>query len=339
MKKKRGAVIMPVIITVIGIALFLAIMIFFFGGIPWTSTIDKEACHNSVIQRATFNAGPIEAGKTAIPLNCKTEKICISKSGDDCDAFPPPTRDKPVTKADVDYNEDARVAVMDQIAESMYECHSMLGEGKVNFMPHKTWEENYCLICARIDFDEQIAQEVQTISYGALYRHLQQKKDPDGKSYLSFIYPEWESWEAVRGTFDAVKEANIKKSDGSLKNMEFEDWEIDLTRENGYAIIAMMQTQGRWKQYAGTATVVAGTVIAAGAILAAPFTGGTSLSLVAVGIAVSNAAAVAGGGIVLGGVTYWYTMPDGNKYHPPTIRSYDIPTLSTLDCSSFETAP
>jgi len=327
--KKRGDMIMPTIITVVGIALFLVIIVLLFGRIPWFSTIDREACQNSILQRATFNLGPFEVGKTAIPLKCKTEKVCLAESGGDCEIFPESTKKNPVTEIEISSGENARIAVMDQIADSMYDCHKMLGEGKINFMPLSTWEKNYCLVCARLAFDDQVKQDVQKIPYGALYRHLQQKKDLDGKSYLSFIYPGWESWEVSKTLFE-----EIQKQNPDFENMKFEDWAIDLSQENGYAIIAQMQTEGRWVQY-GASIGVAGVVV--GASVAAVFTGG--LSLAAIPVAIGIASTGVGGGLIAGGVTYWITNPDGYKYSPPTIYPYDIPTLQSLDCSSFETAP
>jgi len=327
MKNKRGFTMMDAIIALVCVALFLIIMVLFFGGIPWFDTIDREACHNSIIQRATFNFGPLETGKTTIPLKCKTEKICITESGEDCEEFPKPTIKNPVTEVKISSGENSRVAVMDQLAESMYQCHKMLGEGKVNFMSREALDKNYCLVCTRIAFDDDIKQEVQQIPYGAFYRHLQQKTDPDGKSYLSYIYPGWESWEQARTIFDGAKD----KKDSPLKNTNFEDWAIDLSQEDGYAIIVQIQEKGRWEQYVYAGGAFIGT---AAILIAAPFTLGGSLALLpaAVGIGVV-------GGAAAGGVTAWYTNPDGFTYSPPTIYPYDIPTLQGLQCSSFETAP
>jgi len=333
MQNKRGTVIMPVIIAVLGIAIFLAIIIYFFGGIPWTSTIDKEACHNSIIQRATFNAGPIEAGKNNIPLNCKTEKVCITESGNDCTEYPKPTRKNPVTKVEVKGNEDAREAVLDQIADSMYECHRMLGEGKINFMPHGYTQKNYCLICTRLAFDTEVEQQVRKIPYSAIYQHLQQKHDPDGRNYLSYIHPGWENWQASINTFDAMKTMIPE-----MKDLTFEDWQMDLTHENGYAIIVQIKPQGSWVAAAGAAGVVGGVLIAGTAIAAAIPAGGLSL------VALPAFVGLATGGTLLGGITYWELYPGEEEgkgwfYSPPTIYPYDIPTLSSLDCTSFETAP
>jgi len=346
--EKRGAMMMPVIISVVGIALFLVVIIIFFGGIPWKSAIDKEACHNSVVQRATFNAGPWEIGKDVIPLKCKTEKVCITKSGEHCDDFQLPTRKNPVTEVKIKRDEETRIAVMDQIADSMYDCHKMLGEGKINFMPHESYEENYCLICARLAFDDEVKQEVQKVPYGSFYRHLQQKKDPNGKNYLSYIYTGWEGWQASEILFEEIKKQDSEKQNPALKDMEFEDWAVDLSQENGYVIVTQMRTNGRWKQYAASlgtgGTVALAGIIIGGAIIGSVFTGGLSLAAIpaAIGIAstgVAVAAAGVAGGTVLGGAVYVVTNPEGFTYTAPTIYPYDIETLNSLDCTSFETAP
>lgn len=319
--QKGQSEMISVIRSVIVIALFIAIMILFLTRINWTGTIDKEACHTSVLQRATFSID----SRTPFPLNCKTEKICVTDSGEDCTAYPKPTRELPVTKKEVG-SSDPKQVVLDTFADALYDCHWMLGEGKVNFLPKKTWENNYCLICARVAFDDEVKEEVEDITYGEFYRHLQQKTDKDGRNYLSYIYPGWEGWQASEIMFN-----ELQRNGNISQEMKFEDWKIDLDQENGFAVITQMQTPGRWAQYLASGTTFA---VVAGASVAAVFTGGLSLALIpaAIGIGV-------GGGTIIGGIVYVVTTPDGSVYISPQVYPYNTQSLNSLGCNSFETAP
>jgi hypothetical protein len=327
MEKRGISMAMGAFITVVGIILFLIIIVIFFGNFPFTNTIDKAACKNSILQRATFNAGPIELGKTTIPLNCKTEKICITDSGEPCPEFPKETRKNPITKKEMNRNDDARIVTLDTISQSLYDCNEMLGEGRINFMPHETYEQNYCLICARIAFDNEAKENVDDITYGELYRHMEGKKDNNGNSYLNYVYPGWDNWETSKILFE-----NIKKENPDIKEEKFEDWKIDIDQTGGFTILAMQQTSSRWESYAigggTTGLIIAGSV----AIASGPVGLITAVGVVTAGIA-------GGGAAGIGGAAVASSYLDDTIYVHPTIKSYDIPTLKDLDCSSFETAP
>lgn len=315
MMNKKGEMGISTVISMIVLVSSLVVILIFFAIYPWVGTIDKEACHQSIIQRSTFNAGPFEPGKS-IPLRCATEKICITKSGEDCKEFPAPSKEIPITKKEVETNENAQIKVMDVIAESLYDCHKMLGEGKISFMPHSLWDEKYCLICSRIVFDEELKKETD-ITYAQLYRNLQQKKTPDGKSYLEFLHPGWENWENVRKLFEEIKKQNPEK----LKGMEFEDWKIDMDKEGGYAIIAQELPKGEFKSWL-TAATVAGIGIA-----------GTALVATGIGAPI-------GVGLIGGSIAFVVTSSDKESaYVAPTLIPYDTQTLKELKCTSFETAP
>ena len=237
MENKKGRVIMAIVISLVSLALALAAVLIIYKRYPWYGEINRESCHQSIVQRSTFNAGPIEFGKTTIPLQCKTEKICLSMSGEDCRDFPKPTRERPVTKIKID-EDSAQIEILDAIAESKYNCQKMLGRGLLDFMPHTVRDKNYCLICARVAFDDKAKEEVDDIGYGELYRYLQQKRDKDGKRYLSFLYPGWSDWTASKTVFRRMKEQ------GDLGDIEFEDWKMDIDREGGFVVVAQMAPKG-----------------------------------------------------------------------------------------------
>lgn len=307
---------MTMIITLVGIIVFLVFALVAYGALDLKNESNHIVCHNSVIERATFNFGPIEAGKKLIPLQCKTEKICVTQSGEDCKAYPEPTKENPVTKETVSEDE-ARTVVLDRIADAMYQCHKDLGEGLVNFMPTSTFSENYCLICSRVAVDEELRQNVPSIGYGELYRYLEQKKNDDGKSYLSFIHPGWKNWAASIDFFE-----EMKKKDSKLKDIKFDDWKIDFSEEKGYAVIAQITPEGAIESYISGAVVL------------------TGVALIGTGIGSPVGAIILGAGA--SGATLWYTHPsqDGKNYNysPPSLIKYDIQSLRDLKCTSFETA-
>ncbi len=305
--KKKAAILVTFIIVIILLVLSLIIYIVVVGRFPFIPTIDETACHQSILQRATARVGPLVVGPRVIPLQCKTEKICITSSGQPCSDLPAKTKDNPITTAKVSYGENAKVKALDTIAESMYKCHDMLGRGLLNFVPDSVSTKNYCLICSRVAFDNEIKQSAQDITYGELYRYLQQKKTPDGQSYLNFIYG-WNDWSISRTYFEQIKQ---KSTYNPNLPQNYDEWKLDLNRESGYVIIAQMLTKGRENAIAA----------ATAGIILVPFTGGTSA-------------------IIAGGIIFLAVTPGVNyKYVPPAIIPYDIPTLKNLECTSFETAP
>ena len=142
MESKKGLTVKFIVTMIVLVLSFSVILIFYFF-YPWGGQIDKEACHQSIILRSTLNYGPLEPGKNIIPLKCQTEKICLTSSGEDCTEFEKVSKDNPITKIKIKNKKE----ILDAIADAMYDCHSMVGEGKLGFMPRTTWEQNYCLIC------------------------------------------------------------------------------------------------------------------------------------------------------------------------------------------------
>lgn len=128
MMNKRGVTVQSMLIGIIIVLLTAAILFFFFRALPYKETVDKEACHQSAILRNNmFLKG--EFGPQ-IPLNCKTQEIKISSTNE---GF-----------------------IKREIANAMYDCWWMLGEGKLNFFKRDPTlkDINYCVICSTIEFSE-----------------------------------------------------------------------------------------------------------------------------------------------------------------------------------------
>jgi len=127
--------------------------------ISFTGTTDEETCHTSVIARSLPQIpGLPEADiKDFIPLNCRTQKYCITAglfSGSCQQEFKDVGR---IEKIKV----KTKIEIEDVIAKEMYDCWTMMGEGKVQFYS-KPFAQKYglgpiasnCVICSRIAFDE-----------------------------------------------------------------------------------------------------------------------------------------------------------------------------------------
>ena len=308
---KKGEMTSEMIIGLVILVISFVILIIVFANLYWTPTIDKEACHQSVIFRAT--AHQITNNPQIIPLKCKTEKICLTNGGD-C-IYGKSTKKDPISTVKLSSNsEQAKKEVLDSIANSLLDCHTMLGEGKIQFQPNDWTKQNYCLICSRFALDEKTKVQVSKVTYPELYNYMLTKKTLDDKSYLYALYGV-----SNQDQLSQILTKAIQLSGKTSTN----DLTVDLTKENSIIVqVITTGTIGKWAAGAGAAGL---TVVG---IVFAPFTLGTSLSLVAVG--------VAGVG---GGIVYANAYPDGHDYLAPTIYPYDADSLSKLGCTSFETAP
>jgi len=163
------------VVVVIILVLGAGIIFVFYSSINWTGTVDKEACHSSAVLRAS-SPEILKMDLIKFPLNCQTEKICISKSFlaktpvrkffGNCEKF---VGEKNIRKETVSSMEDVNKI----IADAMYDCWWQLYlEENPIFDPSITEKKVYCGICARIAFDS-----VAIGDWGV-------EKNPD-KTYLS----------------------------------------------------------------------------------------------------------------------------------------------------------
>jgi len=334
--KKGGRTITSVLVSVIILIIAGGILLFLIGKESFVDTIDRTTCHESIMYRHTFKAGPLESARI-ISLQCKTKIFCFTMSGDDCKGLKG-TKENPIRKIKLSKDvTKAKKEIIDTIAESMVDCHSMLGEGMLNFMPHKTEETNYGLICSNLFFDWESKEKIKSIGHGEIYANLEKKQASEGKSYLEYLYPGWKSSENYIKLFEKFKETS---SDEEFKKLKPKDWKMDLSLDNGYAIISQLATKGAWDSYLKAAGV-AGTVItlSAGTALIASGIGAPAGVILIVG---GTTASV--GSLALGGATLWYTYPGDDpdkdfQYSPPVIYPFDLETLKNMKVYSFEIAP
>jgi hypothetical protein len=155
-KNKKAEITITQTLTTILLILGFVILLFIFYRVYTTVSVDREACHQSVVFRATaaYLAPSIASGaaKTAVPLKCQTSKICITSGGGSCNEF---KGEKGITNVNVkDINTLQKV-----YAEEIVNCWSMMGEGKIDLFSGltdtlgMTQISSSCVICSRIALD------------------------------------------------------------------------------------------------------------------------------------------------------------------------------------------
>jgi hypothetical protein len=161
-KLKRGTILQE---KVIGIIIFIIVAAIIIGLIIYENNsnkniIDKETCHKSVLKRSNYfmrsgDFKPVDL----FPLKCQAEEINIKT-----------TNEEEIKKT---------------IANAMYDCWWMLGEGKIDFfseesfydMTETPWGVNRvnCLICSTINFEDRVKKENIQVD---LATFLQERKIP-----------------------------------------------------------------------------------------------------------------------------------------------------------------
>jgi hypothetical protein len=330
--KKQGTFLVNILIGLIVAILIGVVILIVIGKIPFTGLIDESTCKASVEARSTFNLGPFEPGKN-IPLKCKTENICIVIGSDSCDEF----KGGSAEKRTID-KKNAKEEIEDIFSEEIVKCHSMLGAGNLDFMPHSWGKENYCLICSRIAFGKNTKEQIGEIPYFDIYQHMQEKKTSDGRNYLDYVYPGMESGKST-DIFNLIKNTatgteNEEATSFEFKDWQFENWAVYPASEGGYAIMAQMAPLGTWQKWVGIGTVLFVGAVEVVSVLSIPVSGPIGLGIAAFGAKILAANAVIGSGLI-----FVYADPNGKyEYLPPTIFPFNTDVLDSFKCSSFETA-
>lgn len=158
---KRGELTSSQIITLVlviaGLAFLLGFLYLVFGGSG--QTVSRETCKLSVLTRAT---APDEIS-AQIPLNCETEKICFTDKlfGGNCKQF---VGEEGVRVERISSDPDKAAKTISEIAaNAMYDCWSMLGEGKIDIFG-KAWSKfglgdsgsPTCIVCSRLAISEDV---------------------------------------------------------------------------------------------------------------------------------------------------------------------------------------
>jgi len=315
--------VIKLVILVASFVFIIMAYFVFFG--DYQNRLDKGACQESVIYRATFKAGPLESSEV-IPLQCKTEKICLTGSKDKCESvFEERSKENPISVHTLSSDEDeAREEVLDAISNALYDCHWMLGEGKVNFLPTKNWYHNYCIICSRFVLDDEAKKLFpEGIKLVDLYEHMDKMPLKEGGDYLEFVYGV-ENVGIIKRDL-AVARENARKGEYSeqgitAEDLEIDNWVLDVNEEKGNAIFVKVITDETISKKIFSGVIFAGST-AVGTYFGFPFFGAKA-------------------GIALGGIAYFIAFPDENiEYFGPVLIRYNADDFREQECQSFENLP
>lgn len=152
MNRKGELTSSQIIGIVIALAGFLILLFFISLLADDSSQQDVELCRLSVLTRATAPT----AAQAAVPLKCTTGKICLSESGnkEDCAQFNG-EKDVRVVKIEGKTDEEKANMINRVLADSMYQCWSMMGQGKLDIFGKSSYlvgeqGDASCVICSRI---------------------------------------------------------------------------------------------------------------------------------------------------------------------------------------------
>jgi hypothetical protein len=309
-KNRRGddkttALIVTFIVLIVS---FIIILYFIFVLNP-AKTSTETICHNSVLTRS---AGVLPA--ESIPLNCKTDYICLSKDGT-CERMTGPEIIKTNTLIDV----------YDALAEQMAKCWWMFGEGKLNYLGKEVEPQLYCSICSQVAFDNSLNNIFPSgkISKANFYDYLAYNK-VSGKdiNYLDYLVGAKSSQDIK----NYLKQDNpdLGKIDIAFGNMSLE--------KQYFVMMGQFSDVAVWRKALGFGA--AGATIVAGVILIVA-TGGAALPTLPFIIAVSSGF-VAG---TTGG--YFIAMSvkgeSGLDYISPTIIEANSEDYNKLQCADIKT--
>lgn len=232
-RNKKAEITSSQIISIILVIIGFAIILFVYSQISWSGMVDKEVCHQSVIYRGTSQY--ITGTTSFIPLNCKTDKVCITSGflGGNCKEF---ENVKGVTKLKVKNKEE----IEQFIARDIIDCWQTMGEGKVsifsNFLADKYGLGTIypsCVICTRIAFDNQsLAKSGINLSKLDVMRYMMTHAIPEKNiSYFQYLAGE-------KGKVDAVMQNNLELYDIIQKQeTELEREKLQESVDNGAVIL------------------------------------------------------------------------------------------------------
>ncbi len=182
-KLKKAEITTSQLISIILLIATIAILFFFYYYFDWKENINDEICHQSIVERSTFNVGPIEIGKN-IPLKCETKKYYLYSDKNNIGFV-----EKDSKRIKLDKNSDnSKNEIIELVSEEIYNSHSIVGQGKLDFMPHSFSEKNYCLILSKFSFQEEVMVDLGNIKYSDIFGYMKNKKDSENNNYYDFVY-------------------------------------------------------------------------------------------------------------------------------------------------------
>ena len=168
---KRALTTAFIVVLIISLLTF-GIMLLTFNTFPGKEIIDRQICYQSVLLRNS----PLFSN--IAPLRCKTQDITVDY------------RDEETAKK--------------RVVNAMYDCWTMLGEGKLNPFIEGTAKElgfwpakSSCVICSTIEFGSRTKEKYKTIDIDSYIKntkipfkdktYLEYFTDEDGKELASVL--------------------------------------------------------------------------------------------------------------------------------------------------------
>ncbi len=292
-KNRRGEITTQQIVLLIILIVSFAVILFFLVQLNPGKTTDKEVCHNSV---ATRGSGVLP--EESIPLNCKTDYICLTQDRSCENMVNPDIKNVKIT--DGVYDE-----VYETLAKEMADCWWTFGEGKLNYVGKELQSKRYCSICSQVGFDNSLG--ITPISQEGLYDYLAKTNMPDKEiTYLDYLVGLKSSDDIQKKLKEGNKDALI------LGNSNYKD--IDPGKQY-YIITGISSKTGGW---VGTAAVIGGV---AGLVIAGP-----------IGLVIGGGV----GGV--GGYFIGTTIEDAKyQYLTPSIIEASSEEFDKLQCASIKT--
>ncbi|MCD4759979.1 hypothetical protein K8R33_03755 [archaeon] len=127
-----------------------------------SDSLDREACRNSVLLRAQTKI--LGNSPFGMDFDCETNLVEIDSKDED--------------------------EIYETIAGEMYDCWYQFAEGEKDFMPDwDLWKgDNWCFVCSRIDFSEDIKKEINNIPLSDFNDFLATERIPLGSKRTFYEY-------------------------------------------------------------------------------------------------------------------------------------------------------
>ena len=308
LRGKKGLT-MKYLITIIILIVSFGIIALFFAMYGFEIEVDKEACHQSVIYKASIPEWKEKRDIVDLPLNCETEKICISmdKKGNCDEDF---KGEKYVTRrvsSDATQRENDMRKVF---ADAFYDCWWMMGQGKVQVFTRKDDVQNNCVMCSRIAFDKELKLVLEKDQRGVvrgITKYMINNTVPNSKkTYWQYIT---NSESSFRYGYEESK---------------------DIINLNQHVILFSEVDSGdslKWLITGGVSGAVGGGVLAGATIGSVVPVAGT-----VIGAGIGALAGYFGTDKIVGLFKYL----DAKAAASVSLNEYNYDTLKKLKCTSFE---
>ncbi len=203
---KKGELSSTALVTIIlAVVGFILVGLALYNIFKDDSLTNRDLCRLSVLSRATVPS----AGQQFVPLNCQTEKICLTIKGENNNGCKQFAGEKNVRNVEVKIDgslNDAKAVetIQREVANAMYDCWLMTGQGKLDIFPPgdvtsspaaKFFEQiaadtdltslevkPSCIVCSRLAFSDALYEANRRLESESGSGFL---KDIDFNNYMS----------------------------------------------------------------------------------------------------------------------------------------------------------